>query len=203
MAILNTGKDFLPTETVTSEKLEQLVNDASFASGAVDGVTLDINGSGALYIKSVGSGQLANDSVTVDKIDLSNGVYLFQNAAAVVHYSNQHPKTHSSAGALTFSVNNGNFQFVTVSANITSVANITNADQLYGGHFTYVLKYSGTELAGPSNGDWGNQWYFPSTFDGTLTMTDGTFDIISGVIANDGGPKYFVNSIKNFTTFSS
>ena len=203
MAILNTGKDFLPTETVTSAKLEQLVNDASFASGAVDGVTLGINGSGALYVASIDTGQLADDSVTAAKIDLANGVYSFQNAAAVVHYSNQGNPTHSSAGTLTFNVSNGNFQLVNVSANITSVANITNANQLYGGHFTYVLKYSAGSLTGPADGDWGDQWYFPSTFDGTLTMTNNAIDIISGVIVNNGSnPIYVANVIKNFITFS-
>lgn len=204
MAILTKGHTYGATDTVTSTNLHALVENAAFASGAYDNVTIGKDVNGALYIISVGTGQLANDAVTPAKVDLDNsGVYAFKNAAAQVHYTNQIALSHSAAGALTIDIAAGNFRFINVSANITSVANITNASQLYGGHFTLVLKYSGAGLTGPADGDWGDQWYFPSTFDGTLTMTNNSFDLISGVIANNGGtPAYFVNSVKNFRTFS-
>lgn len=91
MGILEKGKDFGTTETVTSGKLEQLVTDASFrdfsdASVAYNGTTgtclqgggLEItptvggtgNGGGQLQIKDLGviRGKIANDAVNEDKI---------------------------------------------------------------------------------------------------------------------------------------
>jgi hypothetical protein len=200
MAILSKGKTFTATETVTSGKLHDLVDLAEFAAGAKDGVTIDIDTNGALYVKEIDTSQLASDCVTPDKIDLLNsGVFAFKNASAQVHYSNQIAATHNVAGALTINGANGNFQFINVSANITSVAAITNANQLAGAHFTFLLKYSGS-ISGPGTGDWNSAWLFPSTYNGSLTMTNGTFDLISGVIFNDGGTyKYAVSSILNLT----
>jgi|DEB0MinimDraft_6_1074348.scaffolds.fasta_scaffold74186_2 hypothetical protein len=200
MAILSKGETFGATDTVTSTRLHDLVENATFAAGAKDGVTIDIDTNGALFVKSISSGQLASDCVTPDKIDsLNSGVFAFKNASAQVHYSNQIAATHNVAGALTIDGSNGNFQFITVSANITSVAAITNASLLAGAHFTFLLKYSGT-ISGPGTGDWNSAWLFPSTYSGSLTMTNGTFDLISGVIFNDSGTyKYAVSSILNLT----
>jgi hypothetical protein len=200
MAILSKGETFGATDTVTSTRLHDLVENATFAAGAKDGVTIDIDTNGALFVKSISSGQLASDCVTPDKIDsLNSGVFAFKNASAQVHYSNQIAATHNVAGALTIDGSNGNFQFINVSANITSVAAITNANQLAGAHFTFLLKYSGS-ISGPGTGDWNSAWLFPSTYSGSLTMTNGTFDLISGVIFNDSGTyKYAVSSILNLT----
>lgn len=200
MAILSKGKTFTATETVTSGKLHDLVDLAEFAAGAKDGVTIDIDTSGSLYVKAVGYDQLASNAVKPDKIDLANGIYAFRNAAAQNHYTNQVAHTHNSSGALTINIGNGNFQLITVSADITSVAPITNASQLEGGHFTFLLYYT-SNLNGPSS--WDSAWLFPSTFDGSLTMTTGAFDLISGVIFKDTNDsntyKYAVSSILNLT----
>ena len=143
MAILSKGQTFTATDTVTSTKLHNLVDDATFAAGAKDGVTIDIDTNGALYVKEINTGQLANDCVTPDKIDLLNsGVFAFKNASAQVHQSSQIATTHNVAGTLTIDVANGNFQIITVSQDIDDVAALTNANQLAGGHFTFLLKYS-------------------------------------------------------------
>lgn len=195
MGVLIKGTTYSTGDIVTATNLNQHVDNATFSQGAKDGVTIDINPSGALYIKTVNTGQLANSAVTPEKIDLDNqSTFLFSNAAAQKHYSYKYPKTHNEAGALSIDISDGNFQFITVSANITSVAAIANPFD--GAHFTFVLKYSGTGLT--QTVSWNSAWLFPSTFDGSLTMTNGAHDLISGVIVNDGGTyKYIVTAATN------
>lgn len=199
MAILSKGKTFTATETVTSGKLHDLVDLAEFAAGAKDGVTIDIDpGTGALFVKEIDTPQLANDSVTADKVDGSNGTFVFASIQGQRHLSIPHTHNHNSSGALTIDLFNGNFQVVNVSANITSVATMLNAPIGYaGGHFTFILRYTTTNLNGPSNtNDWDAEWLLPSTYGGTLTMSNGAIDMISGVVFSDGGTvKYAVTSI--------
>lgn len=53
MPILSKGYTFTSTEQVTSTKLSNLVDNATFVSGAVDGVTTDLSG-GSIIVKSGG-----------------------------------------------------------------------------------------------------------------------------------------------------
>jgi hypothetical protein len=53
MAILSKGYTFTSTEQVTSTKLGNLVDLATFASGAVDGVTTELSG-GSIIVKNGG-----------------------------------------------------------------------------------------------------------------------------------------------------
>lgn len=53
MPILAKGYTFTTTEQVTSTKLGNLVDNASFASGAVDGITTDLS-SGSIIVKNGG-----------------------------------------------------------------------------------------------------------------------------------------------------
>jgi hypothetical protein len=74
MAILSKGHTFSSGDNVTATKLNDSVDAATFASGAVDNITLQINndpnGGGELRIMSEGvsSTQLANDAVENAKI---------------------------------------------------------------------------------------------------------------------------------------
>jgi hypothetical protein len=204
MAILVKGETFGATDTVTSTRLHDLVENATFAAGAVDGVSIGIKpGTGELYIPNSGvkNSQLGDGAVTPAKMNLTlaAGSYNFASATATSHLSTPVTHSHNLPGTLTINIGLGNFQVIDVSADIDDVAALTNASLLAGGHFTFLLKYSGT-ISGPGTGDWNSAWLFPSTYDGSLTMNDGTFDLISGVIFNDGGTyKYAVSSILNLT----
>lgn len=70
MAILSKGKDFDTGEQVTAIKLDNLVDNATFASGAVDNLTTQINGSGAIIVKDSGVStvKIEDDAVTAAKI---------------------------------------------------------------------------------------------------------------------------------------
>ncbi len=63
MAILSKGTDFTTGEQVTADRLDALVDDATFASGAVDGSTTQLNGSGQIIVKDGG--------ITSAKLNLS------------------------------------------------------------------------------------------------------------------------------------
>ena len=63
MAILSKGTDFTTGDQVTATKLDELVDNATFASGAVDDSTTQIDGSGRIIVKDSG--------ITSAKLNLS------------------------------------------------------------------------------------------------------------------------------------
>jgi len=73
MAILSKGQTFANADSITSTKLNNLVDAATFvagSSGTTDNASLEVNGSGRLQVKDLGvtSAKLAIDSVTTAKI---------------------------------------------------------------------------------------------------------------------------------------
>lgn len=74
MAILSKGQTFASGDQVTSAKLNNLVDDATFVSGtgnATDNSTLEVHSSGYLKVKDLGinTGQLAAGAVETAKIE--------------------------------------------------------------------------------------------------------------------------------------
>lgn len=63
MAIINTGKSFANGEQLTAAKLNQVITDASFNSGAVDNSTISINTSGKLAVNQITSSNIANNAI--------------------------------------------------------------------------------------------------------------------------------------------
>ena len=73
MAILTKGQTFANADSVTSTKLNNLVDAAAFvpgASGTTDSTSLEVNGSGRLQIKDLGvtSAKIAASAVTTSKL---------------------------------------------------------------------------------------------------------------------------------------
>jgi hypothetical protein len=73
MAILTKGQTFANADSVTSTKLNNLVDAAAFVSGAsgtTDDTSLEVNGSGRLQVKDLGvtSAKLAASAVTTTKL---------------------------------------------------------------------------------------------------------------------------------------
>ena len=73
MAILTKGFAFSDGEQVTSTKLNNLVDDAAFAAGAVDDATLELATSGEMKVKTIQTGNIANSAITTAKIADSTG----------------------------------------------------------------------------------------------------------------------------------
>mgnify|MGYP007059449505 FL=1 len=76
MAILTKGQTFNTGDQVIASKLNELVDDATFATGAVDDLTiaLDSNTPKRLKVKDsgIGSAQIASDAVVPDKVSFVN-----------------------------------------------------------------------------------------------------------------------------------
>lgn len=73
MAILTKGQTFANADSVTSTKLNNLVDAAAFvagASGTTDNTSLEVNGSGRLQVKDLGvtSAKIAAGAVTTSKL---------------------------------------------------------------------------------------------------------------------------------------
>lgn len=78
MAILSKGTDFTTGDQVTAAKLDALVDSATFASGAVDGSTTQLDGNGAIIVKDGGitSAKLPSGGLTSNlKITSSGTVF--------------------------------------------------------------------------------------------------------------------------------
>jgi hypothetical protein len=71
MAILSKGQTFADGDQVTSTKLNNLVDAATFVSGSsgtTDDATLQVNSGGRLEVKTIQTGNIANSAVTTEKI---------------------------------------------------------------------------------------------------------------------------------------
>lgn len=70
MAVLTTGNTFSNGDQVTASSLNNAVNDAEFAAGAVDGISTQKSGSGAIIVKDLGisRGKIAIDAVGTDQL---------------------------------------------------------------------------------------------------------------------------------------
>lgn len=73
MAILTKGHTFADGDQVTSTKLNNLVELSTFAAGAVDAVTLLLDGGGYLKVGVIQTGNIAASAVTTAKIADSTG----------------------------------------------------------------------------------------------------------------------------------
>jgi hypothetical protein len=68
MAILSKGHTFNNGDQVTSTKLNNLVDAATFAAGAVDNATITLHASGYVQVGTIQTGNIAAGSVTTAKL---------------------------------------------------------------------------------------------------------------------------------------
>jgi len=194
MAILSKGETFTATSQVTSGKLHDLVDDATFVSGSggtTDNSTLEVHTDGRLRIKDGGvtSGKIATDAVSPDAIDQDGGEYLLDDLTAVTTKLTPYVDA-AVTGTATLDLSNGNFQQWTLTGNVTTVSAPEGLEA--GQQFTIIV-------------DVGNAPYTMTGYDATwkwqggsaptLTDTADAIDIISGV---SDGTNVYVTLIKNF-----
>ena len=117
MAILVKGKTFTSTEQVTSAKLHQLVDSATFDPAAADGSTLEVSG-GALRVKDGGitGAKLGSDIAFGMKNRLINGAFNINQAGlttaadAVYHLDQWYALTESGSVTIAQQTNQENGQ---------------------------------------------------------------------------------------------
>lgn len=111
MPILSKGTTFTSPDTVTSSKLNNLVDSATFASGAVDGSTTELSG-GAIIVK--------NGGITPTK--LSSGAPTWTGSAVAIPQHLTVQNTITSGGDINTSANlavNGSAAIPTITGNVT------------------------------------------------------------------------------------
>lgn len=73
MAILSKGHTFANGDQVTTTKLNNLVDNATFSSGAVDNSTITLHASGYVQVGVIQTGNIAANSITTAKLADSTG----------------------------------------------------------------------------------------------------------------------------------
>ena len=101
MAILSKGTDFTTGDQVTAAKLDELVDNATFASGAVDNSTTQLDGSGRIIVKDGG--------ITAAKLNLNDGVTINDNTMFITCNNNSQDVGFigTDSGTGNFSINAG------------------------------------------------------------------------------------------------
>mgnify|MGYP003124308084 CR=1 FL=1 len=79
MAILSKGTDFTTGDQVTAAKLDALVDNATFASDAVDGVSTALDSNGKIIVKDGGITSAKLASVLTSKVKITNDDTAFPN----------------------------------------------------------------------------------------------------------------------------
>jgi microcystin-dependent protein len=96
MGVVNTTYTFTSTDTITSAKMNNIIDDTTFTSDAIQGDTLQVVSPGKLAVKAGGitSNELATDSVVTSKIlngavtsDKLNAAVIFVPSGAVMAFA--------------------------------------------------------------------------------------------------------------------
>jgi microcystin-dependent protein len=96
MGVVNTTYTFLGTDTITSAKLNNIIDETAFTGDAIQGTTLQVVSPGKLAVNALGitSNELATDSVVTSKIlngavtsDKLNAAVIFVPSGAVMAFA--------------------------------------------------------------------------------------------------------------------
>jgi hypothetical protein len=90
MGAVNTTYTFLATDTITSTKMNNIIDETVITADAISGTTLEVTGTGKLKIRAqgVGSNELATDAVTTTSIASSSGASNGVTYAKIQHVAN-------------------------------------------------------------------------------------------------------------------
>jgi len=90
MGAVNTTYTFTATDTITSTKMNNIIDETVITADAISGTTLEVTGTGKLKIRSqgVGSNELATDAVTTTSIASSSGASNGVTYAKIQHVAN-------------------------------------------------------------------------------------------------------------------
>ncbi len=176
MAVLSKGVDFTTGDQVTAANLDNLVDAAAFASGAVDNSTTQLSG-GSIIVKDEGitSAKISSDatSAKASRVKLNRGTTALSDAATIA--------TDASLG---------NVFTVTLGGNRTLGA---PSNLLAGATYIWIVSQDG---GGSRTLAYNSVFKFPGGVDPVLTTTASAVDIISGV--SDGTNVYcsFILDVK-------
>jgi hypothetical protein len=191
MAILSKGKTWGPTEQIVTTDVHNLVDAATFASGAVDGSTTELS-SGAIAVKDLGitNAKLAGSAVKPTNISSDSSLeWSFGNLTATTTTLSGKSIAHTT-GDVTMDFDEGNFFVLNMDGdvgNVNAMANMVN-----GRHFTLIIK---PVNATRSITSWDSTWKWFGGSTPAITGTADSVDIVSGV---SDGTNMYVTMLKNF-----
>lgn len=194
MSILNIGYTWPSSGQFTSTNMNNSVNNATFAAGAVDDSSVALNGDGAISVKDLGvtTGKIAASAVTPTKID-ATGSYtvadITANTSRLVPFA-----VAQGTSTMTLNMNDGNFFIVTLSSDVTTVSALAN--MVTGKQFTILLKNGVNGGTGFAVSGWDSTWKWQGGTTPAVTASDTGIDIISGIT---DGTNAYVTMIKNFS----
>jgi hypothetical protein len=194
MGILSKGKTFTGTEQVTSTKLHNLVDAATFDDPA-DGTTVEVKGTGKLGVVDGGinTAQLADDCITPDKLDGLTGEFGFTALSSITARLIAYAPAAITSSTLSLDLDNGNAQIITLDepggaiTTVDALANMTAGEQ-----FTIILKPINRTH---SITGWHSTWKWFGGSAPAITGTAGSVDIISGI---SDGTNAYVTMLKGF-----
>lgn len=194
MAILTKGKTFTGTEQVTSTKLHNLVDAATFDDPA-DGTTIEVKGTGKLGVvdNGINTAQLADDCITPDQLDGLTGEFGFTALNSITARLIAYAPSAVTSSTLSLNLDNGNAQIITLDVAAGAITTVDALDNMTAGEqFTIILK--------PINRThtitgWDSTWKWFGGAAPAITGTAGSVDIISGI---SDGTNAYVTMLKNF-----
>jgi microcystin-dependent protein len=169
MGVVNTTYTFSGTDTITSSKLNNIIDDTTFTSDAIQGTTLQVVSPGKLAVSAGGitSNELATDSVVTSKIlngavtsDKLNAAVIFVPSGGIMAFA------MNSAPAGWLAANGGEYSktgtYAALFAAIGTVYGETNGSGGAGtSHFRvpdlrgYFVRGSGTNSDNTASGTFG------------------------------------------------
>jgi hypothetical protein len=189
MAILTKGETFADAEAVTSGRLNNIVDGATW-DDPVDDSTLEVSG-GKLRVKDLGiqTAKLAVKSVTPSKVDDTNTdpfilrkVSIKEEASFVVNAAG------TVNGSVTPVLTAGAIQIFTLSGD-TTFNSPTNSPAPKGATYIWVVKQDAT---GGRTLTWDSVYKFPAGVAPVLTAAANAVDVFS--VAFDGATYYVIQT---------
>jgi len=195
MGVLLKGKTWGPTDQQVTSDFHDLVDEATFTSSAVDGssTALTTDAIPAISVKDLGitTAKIADDAVTPAKVDEDNDTqFVMKKIKGTV--TQLEPYTANVSGAVSIDLDNGSFQVLTITGNVTSVAALSNGSS--GQQFTIAFVDDGNAYTFADS--WDSSWKWFGGASSVTTQTASAIDIVSGVMV---GSSPCVTMLKNFS----
>ena len=155
MGVVNTSYTFTATDTITSAKMNNIIDDTIMTSTAVSGSTLQVTTSGQLAVNSQGitSNELASASVTQAKIGTNvagTGPFIYANSSITTSVPTGITPTKITLNIISTDTNNNfaNSRFTPTIAGVYQINCVVTAPVQVNSMNAFIAKNGATVIAG-------------------------------------------------------
>jgi hypothetical protein len=155
MGVVNTTYTFSGTDTITSAKLNNIIDDTTFTSDAIQGTTLQVVSPGKLAVNALGitSNELASESVTTSKLASATANSLVPSGAIMAFARTSAPTGWLQANGASFSTTTYAALFAAIGYQFGGSGGSFNVPDLRG----YFVRGHGTNSDGTVSGGFGDK----------------------------------------------